>query len=287
MYVGFALDSSGKPVSEVHVRLFRKHGMLLSDTSKPVADLCIDSTSTDKSGRFSFDISEAGIYACEAREFKQMLTGISNDFYFQPQEQDYTPDTVFLRSSGSIRGTVTRGGVLGTSGNTTKQDAFINVLIKEVARNTVTAQEGQFEFSGLAEGVYTLCFYADDGFFTIKIDSVKVTAGQETVVDTVELQRIPWVTPPKPTGLSAVYDTISGQVTLQWNSINYSAIRGYEVIRFDSSWKENGSFTTIDTVFTDDLRSFSSGTILSYVVRTVNLVFERSYNEGPVDIIVK
>jgi hypothetical protein len=193
-------------------------------------------------------------------------------------------DTLILAATGSLQGTVTRNKVLGNASNQNLKDGFIQVKIGEIDRSSITGPDGAYSFSNLPAGVYTIYYYATDGFFSAKRENIAVPSGVNTVVDTVILTPVPRLVPPK--GLRAVYDTSASSVSLSWQRVLFDSLRWYELERIDLAGPRDTIIICADTLYRDTLTGFSKGTVLDYVIRSVDKAFNRSANAGPVEITV-
>jgi hypothetical protein len=285
---GVVLDSSGAPVSGARIIVYSSMDAPGVPESEAPPSIPVAGTVSAGDGTFSFAELYEGIYILESYNEDGTAYAMKKHVVVTG---DSTPrgdvDTLVLGAPGTIRGVVSRGGVRGIYSNVLLDNAFIQVRTKEIDRGYVTATDGAYELSGVPAGVYTLLFYASDGFFTAVRESVEVECNVVTEVDTVVLQRIPWASPPKPEGLSALYDTAAATVALTWEPVVVADLRGYEIERIDSLWQTDTLVTTTDTTYVDDISAIPSGARIYYVVRSVNAAFMRSANEGPVEIEVR
>ena len=285
---GTIVDPLSKPSSNAVVQVYRAPFISDSATFVPNVDP-VAVTVTDDSGGFYFYELTSGIYIIESIDSSSSAYAISSAVTVMLTDSIVTVylDTLFLKFPGTIRGKVTRGNVLGSQSNQVLDDGFIQVMLLEIDREDITRRDGSYELTNIPEGIYTLAFYATDGFLTAYRDSVRVGSGDTVYVETITLQRVPWLAPPKPKNLTADYDTANALVNLQWSPVNVGNLLGYQVERRVNPLIDGLVFTTADTVYTDTVTSIQSGTTLYYVVRAVNESFMVSANEGPVEVVVK
>jgi hypothetical protein len=194
-------------------------------------------------------------------------------------------DTLKLSSPGALSGVVTRGGILGVVNNQALRDGFIQVKIAELDRFMLTAQNGSFSFAGLPAASYTILCYATDGFYTTIKKDVPVVPGRTTVLDTILLSPVPRLLPPQ--GFSARLDSVMQSVVLRWNKVTYADLRWYEAERIDPKGLFNRTWITTDTASIDSVGSIPAGTVLYYVVRSIDSAFNKSLNAGPAEVTVQ
>jgi hypothetical protein len=187
-----------------------------------------------------------------------------------------------LKAPGGIRGVVTRNGVLPTTGNAYLKDGFIQVKLRELDRFTITGPDGVYAFDSLPQCRYTILYYSSDGFYSTLRGNVSVAPDSLTVVDTVILNAVPRLNPPG--GFYISYDTAGGVVTLGWNKSTFTELRYYEMERIDTAGTYGRIWHTTDTLTTDTIRSIPTGTTLYYIVRCIDLAFNRSGNSIPLQL---
>jgi hypothetical protein len=282
---GVVRDSSRDPAPGAHVRIYRIPDSADGATGlHPLSAFAVASTRADTHGVFRFFDLTAGSYSLEARSPDSASFAMKTPIDIQPSGARHITDTLVLKRPGSIMGAATRGGQPGQGSNAMLRDAFIQVRLKEIDRGATTGPDGGYRMNAIPDGIYTVLFYATDGFFTAWRDSVTVRAGKTTTLDTIVLERIPWDAPDKPRDLTARYDTAAATIALRWRPAQSALVRGYEIERIDSAWRTDTTFTTVDTAYTDSIAAQPDGALLYYVVRSVSESFMRSANEGPVTI---
>jgi hypothetical protein len=284
--VAVVVDTLQHPVQNAIVTVFLAASNDDS-TLQPSEAQKVAMTRTDALGKCTFDSLSPGMYSLKAADNDSsrsiLKTGIFISNIHPPQPE--FSDTLVLSSPGSIQGIVTRGGVPGIVANQTLHDAFIQVKIGEINRFTVTGPDGKYSFPGLPTGIYSIFYYASDGFYSAKRENIMVKPGKNTILDTVLLKPVPRLIPPS--GFHADYDSGAGIVRLNWRKVNYADLRWYEVKRFDLGGHRDSVFTTVDTTMVDSLKSFAAGDTLDYVVRSVDNAFNPTPYVGPAEVIVK
>lgn len=277
---------NSKPSADAVIRAHRIPDITDSSSFIPGQNL-VAVTYTDKKGVFSFYELVPGTYSLEAYNPANQGYGLADAVILSSDSGDvYRVDSIALMQPGRLTGVVTRGGVLGIGSNVNLHNGFIQVKLLEIDREYTTGPDGKYELNNIPAGEYTLAFYASDGFFTQFHGPVQVTSGGSRDINPITLERIPWLAPPKPTGLSARYNSPAGTVTLSWHPVLIENLAGYKVERRSSPLSEGILFGTTDTTFEDTLSGYPQGTVFYYVVRAVNNSFMESSNDGPVKIII-
>jgi hypothetical protein len=284
--VAIVVDDIHRPIADATVIMYRI-STLSDSTQQPSSAINIAVRQTDSLGKCSFEDISPGSYSLEATDSSNNRSALTTNIAIstiKPVRPEYS-DTIMLVAPGGIKGVVSRGGVAGIITNQNLNDAFIQVKIGEIDRSTVTGPDGKYSFENLPAGLYTLFYYATDGFYSSKRENIIVRPGVDTTLDKVVLRPVPRLLPPK--GLSAQYDTTAGTVRLSWQKVAFDSLRWYEVERINITVPNDTVFITYDTLFSDTVAVLTSGTILDYVVRSVDKAFNRSPNAGPVEIMVK
>lgn len=284
--VAFVIDKDNLPVSGIPVTAFRTIAYNDSITA-PSAATEIATKLTGMDGRCTFDSLTEGTYSLQASDKVNKRSALLSPITIGSDAGDEErADTLILDQSGGINGVVSRGGVGGfvSSQNVNLQDAAIMVIVQEISLSFITSQDGSYSFPQLPEGTYTVIYYATDGFFSAK-QSITVHAGEVTAADTVILNAVPRLLPPD--NFFAIYDTAESTVYLSWDQLDYDSLRWYEVVRIDTKTSFDSTFITTETHYTDLLTSLPSGTVLHYVIHSVDKAFNESSNAGPVEITVK
>jgi uncharacterized protein (DUF2141 family) len=284
--VAIVVDDIHHPVIDATVTMYRV-STLSDSTQQPSSAINIAVRQTDSLGKCSFEDISPGSYSLEATDSSNNRSALTNNIAIstiKPAKPEYS-DTIILVAPGGIKGVVSRGGVAGIITNQILNDAFIQVKIGEIDRSTVTGPDGKYSFTNLPAGSYTLFYYATDGFYSAKRENILVRPGIDTTLDKVVLRAVPRLTPPK--SLKAQYDTVAGIVRLNWQKVVFDSLRWYEVERIKINVPGDTVYISYDTLFSDTVARMPTGTILDYVVRSVDRAFNRSPNAGPMEITVK
>jgi hypothetical protein len=284
--VAVVVDTLKHPVQNAVVTVFLAASNDDS-TLQPAGAIKVAKTLTDAHGKCTFDSLFPGIYSLKAADSDSSHSVLKTDIFISVIHplQPVFSDTLVLAAPGSIQGVVTRGGVPGTIANQNLHDAFIQVKIGEIDRFTVTGPDGKYSFQGLPSGIYSIYYYASDGFYTAKRENITVNPGKDTMIDTMLLKPVPRLIPPS--GFHADYDSAAGIVRLYWQRVDYADLRWYEVKRIYLAVPRDSVFRTVDTTLVDSLKSFVTGDTLDYVVRSVDNAFNGSPYVGPAEVIVK
>lgn len=282
MLAGIVIDSNRKPSSFAKIFVYRNSSVI--DTLSP-SNIAREEASiiSDSTGYFKFDQLAPGIYTLKCVSSDTTSFAFRNNIMIKP-ESTITLDTITLTSPGIITGKVTRGGIVGSNSNPSRQDGFIDVYVNEINLHTVTNLSGNYVIPNVPAGTYSLVYYAADGFYVSVKDSITVFPGDTVQIPQFELKRIPWLPPPKPIDLVVSYNKISKTAKLAWSSYANANIIGFQIERRIDPLLVDTIMTTKNNYFTDTLSGFSAGTTIYYVVRSVNDYFVESYNEGPVSI---
>jgi hypothetical protein len=283
--VAVVLDNSHRPIDGATVTMYRV-STLGDSTDQPSSAINIAVRQTDSIGKCSFDNISLGLYSLEASDSANSRSALTTNIAISATKPGRTEfsDTIVLNAPGGIKGVVSRGGVIGNGTNQNLSDAFIQVKIGEIDRSTVTGPKGNYSFSNLPQGVYSIYYYATDGFYSAKRENIIVNPGSGTTLDTIILRPVPRLLPPK--NLHADYDTAAGIVSLHWQKVTFDSLRYYEIERFINLSLPSTVYITSDTLLSDTVKTVSSGTKLDYVVRSVDKAFNKSSNAGPVEIII-
>jgi len=282
--IAVVVDNTKHPVTAASIYVYQK-AATFDSISQPDSAGLVRQLRTDASGKCSIDQLIPGMYSLMAIDSTKINSTIKTNISItlsKPDKPEYI-DTLTLAAPGSIHGIVSRGGTQNNNQNL--KDGFIQVKIGELDRSTVTGPDGKYSFANLPAGAYTVYYYATDGFYVAKRANVIVSSGKDTTIDTVFLKSR--ILPP-PQGFSANYDTAAGRVSFHWNPVVFEGFLYYMVQRTCASQSAfDKSFNTVDTVLVDTLGSIPTGTVLYYVVRSVNKIILPSDNAGgPIEIVV-
>jgi hypothetical protein len=285
--VAMVLNGKNKPVSGVMV-VARKTGSDSIPPDEPTQALATTTVTryTSEDGRCSFNDLETGTYSLTAEDPSNNRSALKSPIEIIGDDYRDQIDTLQLGTSGSIEGIVSRGGVSGysVSQNVLLMDAMIFVIIQEIGISTVTITDGSYSFDNIPPGTYTLIYYATDGFLSAR-QKIDITAGKTSIAPKITLIQVPRLLPPE--DFTAVYDTEDSLVRLSWSPVEYDSLFRYEVDRIDEISETTITLRTTDTLVSDTVRGIPSGTVLFYVVRSVDKAFNKSVNAGPVEIIIE
>lgn len=286
VFIGLVLKSSLTPASNAIVTVYKIIHSTNSSLSIDTISVEFASLHTDSSGMFSLREISSGEYLIMSYTTDSLFTALKKVSIVSIANSTIH-DTLILNSPGALRGVVSRGGQQGNSGNSKIGNGDIRVVLTEINQSLVTGPDGVFSFTNVPEGVYSLAIYPDNNFFSEIRKSIKVTSCSLKVIDTIKLNRIPWVKPPKPEMLQIEYDTLGASIKLHWNSVQIDNLLGYVVERrFEESILDPVETFTKDTVFLESLITYPKGTHIYYSIRSITVQFEKSYPEGPVDFVI-
>lgn len=205
-----------------------------------------DSTVTDSTGRYVLEGLSQGLYNLLGDYGQGQLVVLIQGVMVAGEGSRVEVRTDTLRPPGRISGRVNipgadQGGVLcyvpGTS--------FL----------ALSDDSGGYTLSGLPQGTYAVSF-RKDGLKTVRKEGVEVKAGGEVRLEAQSLPADPAYPPPAPAGLDAVYDTLSGRVTLRWRKVDVSDIDGFWIYRNQAGDAEPIRITSRlvrDTVWSEQL----------------------------------
>ncbi len=221
-------------------------------------------STTDASGHYSVSGLTKGTYNLLAysatglaKVTDNMLAASASLIAYQDSIFVFT-DTIIIRPDTLEKpGSIT--GIIGLQPNHDPRTATVQVLGTDIYSNV--DQNGRFTLSPVAKGNYNLRLVTTLPDYTPTYVTIS-TQGQkkDTLADTL------WLTYtgiPVVTGLTASYDSVSGQVHLSWNKAAYRDFQNYLIYRdaFDSinlSTNPIGACTDtffVDTVFNPRLAS--------------------------------
>ena len=218
----------------------------------------IDSTITDNNGEYSFDSLPTGYY-----NILGYLTNLSsyNDSNYVPGDTitNISPDTI--RYPGSLSGVIKL-----QPGDNAKT---IFVLIFGTQTWTTPADSiGNFILASMAEGTYHVRFLTTlDDYDPLDVNLTIKAGIDDTLSDTLYM---PFTGIPIPAGLTLSYDTLMQVVTLTWNQVDTSLVKGYNVYRkhSDSDFVKINPAPTPDTVYLDS--TAIEGQSYDYKIRAVD-----------------
>ncbi len=282
--LGKVVSSDSKPVGYADIYIYRSPNATDGSIAVFGTNL-IATTKADINGTFAIkDKLASGSYNIEAQDSATNHSGLKSIIIPANYKENIDIDTIRVNNPGIIQGVVTRGGVLGSQTNSKLEDGFIYVKLLELDKDYVTQLDGTYRFVNIPSGTYTLAFQAADGFLTAFHDSVDVKPGNTVTLDTLILERGSGL-PARPLGFDANFDTTQGVVFLSWESVILDSLEGYIVERRNVKHLRGDLFFTKDTTYQDTVSDFASGTVLHYLVRTLNgLGLTESTSAGPISI---
>jgi hypothetical protein len=281
--VAVVVDDARRPVPQATVSAYR---VAANDdpASQPSAGILVAQSRADSAGACRFENLVPGVYSLKALDpdslHATMRTNISV-LNSKPPKPEYQ-DTLILTVPGGVHGVVTRGGFLGGNNNQSLKDAFIQIKIGEIDRSTVTGPDGAYSFLNLPAGTYTIYYYATDGFYSTRRENIIIRPAKDTALESVFLK--PRILPP-PKGFSALYDTAAGLIRFSWQKVVFEGFWYYSLERKCVSTPSfERRFTSFDTALVDSLGTIPSGTVLYYVICSVDSNFNQSANAGRIEI---
>ncbi|MBN1308328.1 MAG: hypothetical protein JXA18_10455 [Chitinispirillaceae bacterium] len=266
-------------------------GKLVTEDSLPVAGARVAAlavTSIDSAGNPRFDTA-AAVVSDDAGMFKFEKLDEGEYFLFASQESDslvlpltaFQPDStrridlgiLVMKKLGVIRGTVV------TTAGFPEQGIFCSVDGTSFIA-TVNRETGDFIISRIPPDTFYEVTISSDGYRSVSISQIPVRPGEITVLDDTILLVLDPAGKPEiaPTGLTVVYDTLTGSARLAWNRVPLEDVKRYLVFSIV------GDVHTVDTVAdtTDTIRIFSSIDDDSAASVTFQIAaFDNDNNEGP------
>jgi hypothetical protein len=284
--VAVIIDSLNTPVAGIPVSLLvfqQNDDTLHNEQVLPTNAIKISTAKSTSDGKCTFSNLSSGNYRIVASDSTRNLSVASKNIVLGDLIDTSFYDTLVLQKPGIIKGVVKRNGEIS---NQQLQNGFIQIRIRELEQFFITDPSGNYAFYNLPSGIYSIYYYAPDGFYTSRIDKVAVTPGETTIIDTVTLRPYQKLLPPA--NFKAVYDTATALLHFSWTAVNFQKLRYYEIQRncddlevLEKKWK------TLSTILTDTLLAIPDGTRFSYVIHSVDSVYTLSLNAGPIEIQVR
>jgi len=279
--IAVVLDSYRHPVGKAEVSVFRLDSK--ADSTDTIAEIFkVAAGITGADGICKFNNLISGQYSIQGFDADGNITGVKTDIILVSPVNKTLTDTIILTPPGGIKGVVIRGPYDGSPQNKKIENGFIQVKLREIDMSFITNPDGKYQFNGVPEGVYTLMYYAADGYYTSTVENVTVRSDKTISLDTVVLEKFPALVPPA--NLRSRFDSTNSVVNLSWNAVDYAYLRWYEVQRIDPDGKYTFTWHTVDTLTADTVRSLPSGLKIFYIVRSVDDSFNLSRNSNPVEI---
>jgi hypothetical protein len=225
----------------------RKKNVLADTSGFTLAKRTGDSLArvTDEFGRFSFSADlEPDLYVVEAINGKNGV--LIDSVKIAKKTQSVSLDADTLRPMGAIKGNIS----LSNGGD--PQQFY--VLAFGINRFAKVNAGGRFFFDDLAQGVYTIRLLPGlKDYNTLDAGNVTVSEGETTAVATLSPTLRSKLNAPT---VTANYDTLRQLVTLRWNKLDMTTVKGYNIYRRNVTL--NTAFSTLldstlfsDTVFVD------------------------------------
>lgn len=250
---GTVTDTAKQGVSDVQLYLYSSG----DDTWGDADTSLIDSTFSDTDGCYQFDSLPGGIYHIHANYEDSLFASKRNIIY---TETTLNIDTLQLTGPGVITGSVdfdaeNKQGVL--------------LYIPGTSYNAYSDATGTFTLHDIpADSGYSVVAYLY-GYSTNITKDITVNT-----LDTTKLAPITLSPNLYPSGVTAVFDSLSRTVTLNWNRLDRDDITGYLIFRKDSLltalYPDQLNETLIkDTTFIDTLeeRLFNSSDSITFEYR--------------------
>lgn len=208
---GKLCDQSGAPVKNATVYLVEEEYSTLSDNS-----YTIDSTISDGSGLFGFQVTSNGKYNLLAKSndryaFWQSITISTTSRMELPAEKMFV--------GGSVEGTVQLQSLNNHS----------SAIILFPGTNIYAApldSTGKFQVQKLAQGSYKVRLLSMVGGFEVKDTTVTVVSGTTTIIPTV---LVPQKKTPKIDNFNVAYDPLMMEATLSWTCNDTGMVDSFKI----------------------------------------------------------
>ncbi len=276
---GVAHDALGNPVAGAGIFVYKIDAS--TNDGFPNTPEIIAFVYTNGMGQFQFVGLRPGTYTLDGSLLSSNLFATQKDILFDSTA--LIIDTLVLKKPGIIK------GVVKYDFQTNSGYVQVNVegLYKRNRQIMANHETGEYEIDDVPEGLYTIGFYSYD-YINQFVDSVHVVMDSVICLDTIFLQVRPDAPPPKPHGFTAQYDTAGALVTLKWNSVGISSLAGYKVMRkIQSGDVIEISPILTDTFYVDSIAGIPNGSMVMYLVKSIDKAYNESLNAGPVEISIK
>ncbi len=270
--VGKLLDTDEEPVQNARVVL-----NATTTDSNSLSVVPMDTVFTDHEGTFLFDSVASDTYNVYGDyndgELVVLIRSVSHD----TGRTDIGAHTMY--APGRI------SGIVSPEHADSREGVFC--YVPGTSFLAITRSDGSFVIHNVPPGTHILACQLP-GYFTSR-DTLVVESEKTTSVGTVLLKTDTTLPPPPPTGLTAVYDTLSGTTRLSWNRVYGSDLVMYQVFMdTDSTAPGPVSITRVlDTSFVHVVfpdRSDTNSYRIPYLVRSVlNSRYGTAYSD-PVTI---
>jgi hypothetical protein len=214
--VGTVKDAAGSPARGASIMLVPEGYSPFSTASGSGENDRIDSTTSDRYGRYGFNVDAPGAYNLLAKG--KGLYSMRQSVRVGSEAQVILDDEI-LREPGSL------SGMVHLEGESDHRAAII-LLMGTNAYAKPFDSTGTFSFAALAEGLYTLHVLTVENGYAVVETTIAVTSGGATMLPCIELRKkiIPVVD-----SLSVHYDPAMMLVHLSWPALDTAKIRNYIV----------------------------------------------------------
>jgi|GEM_PF-3303520 len=210
-FTGKLCDADGVPVKDAAVYLVPDGYSAYSSQ-----DMAIDSTTSNESGMFAFQVNNDGTFNLLATSgnhstLKKSIT-VNTKSILNLEEQQLT-------ESGSLSGTVHLQGM--------KNHNSAVIILPGTNRYAVpTDSSGSFLIPNLPKGTYTLRFLTMNKGFTIAESSITVSSGKTTEITPIE---IPRKTYPVIESFDVEYNRLTMNATLSWTCSDTDMVDSFRI----------------------------------------------------------
>jgi hypothetical protein len=263
--VGVLVNPAGTRLSAARVSVIPTGAGIANPDSQPVETTVV----TNATGKYTIPRLAPGSYNLQAVSSDSLYTGLIAFTRIDTAFLDLGTDT--LHGPGAIR-----GRALIASPNMT----LTLVYIPGTSYMAYTDSSGYFTMSWVPAGRYALYFYHPSYEIAVVLN-VTVFSEETTTVQTQTLQYDPSAIPPAPTGLAAVYDTLSATVHLAWSGVPISDLKDYLVERDSAGTGLKAAGGGVPTTASLDTIAFAPGDSLPVTLRYQVAAVDTLNIEGP------
>jgi hypothetical protein len=262
--VGTIYNADGTVAPGASVRLFPRDYNPLSSADS------VDSTVTDKNGRFSFSVGRLSTYNLIAQKAS---ASCMDSVALIPNATIIVNDT--LQKSGFISGIV----------RLQTPDTAHSIVILVMGTNVYAMPSdtsGKFTTPLLAAGFQKLRIFSTQSGYAVFDTVVTVDHAAETNIPAIFL---PSANAPSVGGFSVALDSLTMYATFAWSAVNADSVVSYSLHR--SSKKGNDSLIVVDRSLTgtiDDVVAFEGDT-LTYRVAANGRNFKEGFPSKPLTVV--
>ncbi|MBD3347250.1 MAG: hypothetical protein GF401_19520 [Chitinivibrionales bacterium] len=256
---GTLTDPDGAALDSVLVRA------VPADQDNPDSDNAVDTVFTDASGKYEFGdlgLSETLLNIYGAYRDSQYIVYIPEVSY----QEDVVNDvgTIAMYAPGKIEGYVL----------TEQADhSGVRCYIPGTSFAAWTDSTGYFKIFAAPPGTHTLRYEKTN--YQVATETVTVEKGQTSTIPSLSLTYDTSYVP-VPTGLSASYDTLQGNVTLRWNPVKVPDLEGYNLYRDEGTALKINTSIILDTFYSFTVFTDKSDTSLQFL--KIQVAAEDSFN---------